>query len=242
MQINRSNAHTQAALYDVQKTAIPQSSVVVEGKVIDIHPEDSTVDVVLYGGTILRHVRVLLSSANTVAGFRYLATVKNTNAAKQTQNGVVDKAVLTHEADTIATIVYVHGQTISPRVIGFTFPTDSQLHIDELGLALFRHESGVYSLIDKDGHHETHYPDGSYIIAGTDLTPKDMQSSKNAQDWSIPDAPNIDMKIHLAQGVDIIIKDNKITLSAGSAYINVDGTSGTVTAKGASNPEVTIAT
>jgi hypothetical protein len=190
---------------------------VVEGKVIAINPSDSTVDVALFGGQILRRVSVLQSTANTIAGFRYLASVANTDAAQKTDNGVVDKALLTHKSDTIATIVYVQGQALAPRVIGFTFPTDSQMHLDEQGLSIFRHESGVYSLIDKTGHQETHYPDGSYIIASSESTPapKTIKSGKSAQKWKTPsNAPNVNIAIHLASGVDITIKDGKVTMTA----------------------------
>jgi hypothetical protein len=242
MRMNNSTAHTQSALHQTSENPYPASGVVVEGKVIAVNPEDSTVDVALFGGQILRHVRVLFSSANTVAGFRYLSSVSKSDGAQNTQNGIVDKAMLTHIADTVATVVYVQGQTLAPRVIGFSLPIDSQMHINELGLAMFRHESGVYSLIDINGHHETHYPDGSYIIAGKDLNPKQMDTGSKAQSWETPTAPNIDMKIHLAQGVDITIQNGKIVLSAGQASLTVDGVGGTVTAKGKNNPAVTLAT
>lgn len=242
MRMGNSTAHLQASLDQTHQNPFPASGLVVEGKVIAINPEDSTVDVALYGGQILRHVRVLFNSANTVAGFRYLSSITNTNSAQNTENGVSDRAILTNKADTIATIVYVQGQSLAPRVIGFSFPANSQMHINELGLAMFRHESGVYSLIDKTGHHETHYPDGSYIIAGTATTPKQVDSGAKAQTWGTPEAANINLTIHLTQGVDITIKDGKLTLSAGQASLIVDGVAGTVTAKGKNNPTVTLAT
>lgn len=235
MQIGKSPAHKHASLLDVDKNPFPASGLVVEGKVIAINPEDSTVDVALYGGQILRHVRVLFNSANTVAGFRYLASIKNTDAAQNTQNGVVDKAILTHQADTLATIVYVQGQSLAPRVIGFSFPLDAQMHINELGLAMFRHESGVYSLIDITGHHETHYPDGSYVIASSDTTPKTVN-------WTTPAGSNIDLKIHLTQGVDVTITNKTVTIQAGDASIQIDGNAGKVTATGRTSGTINLVT
>lgn len=209
--IGNSAARSHAALDRAARDLSPVTGVVQEGKVIAIHTEDSTVDVALYGGQILRRVRVLFSSANTVAGFRYLASVANTVNAQNTQNGVVDAALLTHTADTLATIVYVEGQTLAPRVIGFSLPTDAQMHIDEQGLALFRHESGVYFLVDKAGHFEVHYPDGSYIVAGPDTNAKAMQSS--AQAWNIPTAPAINMGFVHSSGSKIMIApDGTVTI------------------------------
>lgn len=223
MQIGNSPAHRQSALGRQNSTPVAQG-VVSEGKVIAVNSADSTVDVALFGGQILRRVRVLFNSANTVAGYKYLASIQNTESAQQTQNGVVDKAMLTHKSDTIATIVYVQGQTLAPRVIGFSFPADSQMHIDEIGLAMFRHESGVYSLIDKDGHHETHYPDGSYIIASSDASPSPKEIESKGQAWDIPEGDNINIRIHLAQGVDITISNGEINISA--TKIKLGGSSG----------------
>jgi hypothetical protein len=240
MRVGQSPAHRHSALQSSAKSL----DQVYEGKVIAVHPEDSSVDVALYGGQILRHVKVLFNSANTVAGFRYLASVVNNADAQNTQKGIVDKAVPTKIADTYATIVYVHGQSLAPRVIGFVFPNDAQMHIDELGLALFRHESGVYTLIDKNGHHEVHYPDGSYIIASPESspTPKQLTSSDQAQDWNVPTSQNpVNLVISLSQGITIIAKNGVLTLQAGSAVLTLDGNSGTITARGAHN-STTLAT
>lgn len=231
MKIGNSTAHSHSALHN-KGAGLPANGLVVEGKVIAVNPEDSTVDVALYGGQILRHVRILFNSASTVAGYKYLTSVQNTDSAQNSQNGVIDKAVLTHKADTLATIVYVQGQTLAPRVIGFSFPLDAQMHVNELGLALFRHESGVYSLIDKSGHHETHYPDGSYIIASTEEDPAPKELISEGQTWDIPQGDNVNLKIHLAQGVDIKVSGNQIIMSAGSASLTIDGNSGSVTASG----------
>ncbi|KIL42084.1 hypothetical protein SD70_02555 [Gordoniibacillus kamchatkensis] len=236
MKMGDSAAHTHAALSGIPID--PRAGFAYEGKVMAINPADSTVDIRLFNGQPLRRVRVLFNSANTVAGFRYLASVQN-NAPQNTPSGVIDDGVLTHLADTIATIIYVQGDTLSPRVIGFSFPLDAQMHINEQGLAMFRHESGVYSLIDKTGHHETHYPDGSYIIAAPDTSPKPIGSE--GQPWNPPTgAPNINITIHLAQGFDISIKNGVLSLAGGtkgvarvgdSVQVNVGGTiyTGTIT-------------
>jgi hypothetical protein len=224
MRMGNSSAHSHSALHG-KGAGLPANGLVVEGKVISVNPEDSTVDVALYGGQILRRVRILFNSANTVAGYKYLASIENTDSAQSTQNGVVDKAVLTHRADTLATIVYVQGQTLAPRVIGFSFPIDAQMHVNEIGLALFRHESGIYSLIDKSGHHETHYPDGSYVIASSEVDPIPKELISEGQSWQVPSGNDINIKIHLAQGVDVVIANGEISISATSIKLN-GGTKG----------------
>jgi hypothetical protein len=168
-----------------------------EGKVIAVNPEDSTVDIRLYDGQLLRHVRVLLDSANTIAGFRYLASIASGNAYNSS-SGVVDDGMPTSIADTLATIIYVYGETLAPRVVGFSFPKDAQLHVNEQGLAMFRHESGMYWLVDKNGHFEIHYPDGSFIVAGPDTSAKVITSSGQA--WKTPAASAINIKISHSSG------------------------------------------
>lgn len=175
-------SHRQTALHQNQ-TYNPKPGQAYEGKVIAIHPEDSSVDIRLYDGQLLRRVRVLLNSANTIAGFRYLSSITEENE-QQTSQGTIDKGQLSHIQDTLATILYVQGSTLAPRVIGFSFPQDAQMHVNEEGLSIFRHESGVYELIDQQGHHETHYPDGSYLIIAQDTSPKTVLVGPKAQEWN----------------------------------------------------------
>lgn len=186
------------------------------GKVIDIHGDNSTVDVRLYSGDTLRNVRVLFSSANTAAGFRYLASIKNV-APQQTAQGIQDNPTLGHEQDTIAIVAFLNGDWRTPRVIGFDFPVDSQMHLNEPGLLVNRHESGIYNLITADGNYETNYPDGSYLIYGPATTPKDMTAIQgNGQTWNVPSADNkINLTLHLAQGFDLSIVNGKLSLSVG---------------------------
>lgn len=210
MKIGNAPDHSHAALN--QNAENQALSYAYEGKVIGVNPEDSTVDVRLYNGQILKRVRVLFNSANTVAGFRYLSSITN-NAPVNSSSGTLDDGTLTGISDTLATIIYIQGNTIAPRVIGFSFPKNAQMHINEQGLAMFRHESGVYSLIDKNGHHETHYPDGSYLIVAQDTTPRTLTSS--GQTWNTPTRPPV----------------NFIFKHSSGSYISI-GTDGTVSIKG----------
>ncbi|UOF90760.1 hypothetical protein LSG31_00310 [Fodinisporobacter ferrooxydans] len=213
MKIGNSVAHKHSHL---QQTNIinPKAGLVYEGKVIQVNPNDSSVDVRLYDGQILRNVRVLFPSANTIAGFRYLVSIQNNNP-QNSEKGIIEDGQLTHIQDTLATIVYVQGFTLAPRCIGFSFPNDAQMHIDEQGLAMFRHESGVYSLTDKSGHHEIHFPDGSYMIMAEDTNPRTLTSGEQVQPWNPPTTTTpYNLTINLAQqGITISVQNGNVTIS-----------------------------
>lgn len=215
----QSTAHSQHA-YHARKIAEKSPYGLYSGRVIDIHPKSTTVDVALYSGDVLRNVRVLFNSANTKAGYHYLASIFNQNT-KDTVRGNDSSPSMTHVADTIAVVSFLDGNFQTPRVIGFDFPVDSQLHLDEDGLSVNVHESGVYTLITKEGHHETHYPDGSYVVYGPDTTSKDMSSIQgNGQAWNPATSTiNTNMTIHLVQGVTIQAQNGTLTINGGTLNV-----------------------
>lgn len=219
--------------YHSRQTAEKSPYGLYSGRVIDIHPKNTTVDVALYSGDTLRNVRVLFNSANTKAGFRYLASVFNQNS-KATVRGSDSSPSMTHVADTIAVVSFLDGNFQTPRVIGFDFPIDSQLHLDEDGLSVDVHESGIYSVITKEGHHETHYPDGSYVIYGPDTTSKDMTAIQgNGQAWKpSTTTTQTNMTIHLAQGVTIQTQNGTLSINGGTADVARVGDSVQVTISG----------
>lgn len=198
------------------------------GKVIGVNPDKSTLDIKLNSGDTLRNAQILLNNANTITGWRYLTSVKNV-VAKQTSRGIDDSALLGHEQDTIAIVSFLNGDFSLPIVVGFKLPLDSQMHLKEDGLYTFRHENGQYEVITKDNHHEIHYPDGSYVIISPESTPtpKDMSAIKgtNAQKWGAKTTGNMNLKIHLTQGVDITISNNTVKVNAQNIIFN-NGTNG----------------
>lgn len=195
-------------------------SLLYSGKVIDIHPERTTVDVKLFSGDTLRDVRVLFTSAATQTGWRYLSFIKNVKPT-QTAFGKDDVATLGHTQDMIAIIGYLDGDADTPRVMGFDFPLDSQMNLDEEGLYTFRHESGIYEVITKEGHHEMHYPDGSYVIYGPDTTPKDMTSIQgDGQSWKPPTTSTpMSLTVSLADGVTISASNGVLTINGGTESV-----------------------
>lgn len=191
-------------------------SLLYSGKVIDVHPQNTTVDVKLANGSTLRGVRVLFTSAATQTGWRYLSTIQNVKPVN-TPAGIDDVGSLGHVQDVNAIVGYLDGNIQTPRVIGFDFPLDSQMHLNEDGLYTFRHESGVYEVITKEGHHETHYPDGSYIIYGPDTTPKDMTKIKgNGQNWKTKTTSPMSLTINLAGGVTISASNGVLSINGGT--------------------------
>lgn len=213
-------AQKQSSIQQTVSNSKRNPSLLHEGKVIDIHPDSTTVDIRLYSGDTLRGVRVLSGSANTVAGFRYLASIKNLTPT-QTAQGLQDSPILTHIQDTIAVVAFLDGNWQMPRVIAFDFPRDSQMHLNEAGLYTKLHESGVYEIITKDGHHETHYPDGSYVIYGPDTSPKDMNSIQGkGQAWNpLTTTTPINMTIHLVQGITIQASGGNLVINSGTASV-----------------------
>lgn len=206
-------AKNQSSVQQTMPKSIRDPSGLYSGKVIDVHQAGSSVDVRLFSGDTLRNVRVLFNSASTTAGFRYLSSVQNVSP-QQTAQGIQDTPLMSHAQDVIAVIAFLNHDWRMPRVIGFDLPLDSQLHLNEPGLAVDRHESGIYEVKTASGHHERHYPDGSYVIFGSDIAPKDMAAIQGrGQAWNVPTVASINMIIHLAQGVDITIEDGKLMVS-----------------------------
>jgi len=215
----------QSSVQKTKHTSTRNSSNLYSGKVIGVR-DGTSVDVKLFSGDVLRNVRVLLNSASTVAGFRYLASIKNV-APVDTSEGTDDSGSLSHESDIIAIIGFLDGNWQTPRVIGFDFPLDSQLHLDESGLSVNSHESGVYTVITKGGHHETHYPDGSYIIYGPNEASKDMTAIKGrGKNWSPATTTTHGiLTINLAQGLIIQAKEGVLTLNGKRVAVSGDAVS-----------------
>jgi len=209
-------------------------------KVIAVHSESTTVDVKMASGDTLRGVRVLFTSASTQNGWRYLTSIQNVRPV-QTSSGTDDVGSLGHVQDAIAIIGYLDGNIQTPRVIGFDFPLDSQLHLNEDGLYVWRHESGIYEIITKEGHHETHYPDGSYVIYGPDSSPKDLSSIRGrGQAWNPPTSSTpMSLTVHMAGGVTLSASNGVLTVNGGvegvarvgdAVQVDLQTGSGTITA------------
>ncbi|MHB1418303.1 MAG: hypothetical protein ACYCX4_01760, partial [Bacillota bacterium] len=143
------------------------------GKVIAIKPENYAVDVALLAGGILRNVQVIAPSAGTKAGYNYLTNIQNTRK-QDSPGGVLDSPLGSQKGDTYAVIAFLQGNMTLPICLGFLYPEVTQMLFSEKGLKIDRHENGIYELLDKDGNHETVYPDGSYIKVGNGKAIRDL--------------------------------------------------------------------
>lgn len=216
----------QSSLKKVRESAKRSPSNLYSGKVIGVRNSGTSVDIKLFSGDILRNVRVLLNSASTISGVRYLASITNV-APVETPDGTDDTGEMSHDSDIIAIVGFLDGNWQTPRVIGFDFPIDSQLHLNEEGLYVNSHESGVYTVITKEGHHETHYPDGSFIVYGPNEVSKDMSAIQGkGKAWAPATTPDAGtLTINLAQGLIIQAKNGTITVNGRRVALSGDAVS-----------------
>ncbi len=153
------------------------------GKVVDRH-EDGTVDVTLAEGGTYPRVPVASWSLGTAVGEVYLPTFDPANPLPS-PGGAWDVPGPSGTADLYCVVAAWQGNARSVCVLGFVQPpVASQMLFATLGLAVKRHESGVWSLITPDGSTEAHWPDGSYWRVGASTALHDMASENPA--WSPP--------------------------------------------------------
>lgn len=148
------------------------------GKVVDVHPEQNTIDV------------------RCATDARKLVSVPVVGMGNSGNTGLVDLPVpdLTTprvdppkwesfhveggRRDMVAVIAFADG---APVCLGFVLPPDTQMTFPkELGeeRRINRHSSDVYETIDRDGNAEWYHPSGTHILVGEnpehlDLTKKD---------------------------------------------------------------------
>jgi hypothetical protein len=159
--------------------------VVVAGKVIAVDARQHTVDVVLRDFSIKRGVPVATTAAGTRAGLRRLPHVTLSGIGQQTATGPVDVPRDSLQHDTWALLCRVENLPNDYFCVGFLYPESSELSIDEADLALDRHASGVFSLLDAAGNYEQQFPDGSFVKLGADGAPRDLAG----QNYDAPSHP-----------------------------------------------------
>lgn len=133
------------------------------------------------------------------------------------------------------------GSYSNPVVLGFLFPTQTELSIREYGLYIFRHESDVIVIIRGDGTTEFYHPSGSYIKIGEDDVNNVAGSSlkegglypQTADDFRVRKPSDFNARkkmglfIKMWSGQNITLnKDGDVIVSTGSTSfsIKLDGT------------------
>jgi len=124
-----------------------------QGIVVDTHPEDHSVDLVMLDdGSRMIGVQIMSPNGSTRSG----ATNIPHSPKKK------DKWDITQRTgqDQIAVVAFVRS---TPVIMGFLFPQVSQMTWAEKDRMVDRHASDVYTTISPGGDYELFHPSGAYI-------------------------------------------------------------------------------
>lgn len=124
-----------------------------KGIVVDTHPEDHSVDLVMADdGSRLVGVQVLAYGASARTGTTNLPNVPK-RANKWDITDPTDQEIIA--------VVDMVGST--PVVVGFLFPQINQVLFDDPERLYSRHRSDVQWTIDGDGNMQLQHPSGTYV-------------------------------------------------------------------------------
>lgn len=146
------------------------------GIVVEVHPEDHSVDLVMADdGSRLIGVQILTPNGSTRTG-----TVDLPEIPKRS-----DKWDITEQTgqDMLAVVGYVGG---NPVVTGFLYPQVNQMTHTDPKLKMTRHQSDVIHTVDGDGNIQLAHPSGLYIRIGAEPDKTDY-AGKNADEDSAVD-------------------------------------------------------
>lgn len=147
-----------------------------KARVVAVHPEDHSVDVVLLGtGCRLTGVQVLSSSASTNTGLNDLVTPATAEVSKWDEGAGRKRYVL-------ALVDFADGD---PYVAGFLFPQICQMTFKEADRRVDRHASDFYHTIDAQGNAEWYHPSGTYLRMGTSPAHEDLTGKDFDGEWKI---------------------------------------------------------
>jgi len=140
-----------------------------KGRVVARHPEDHSVDLVMYDdGARLAGVQVLAMYASSDTGMTGLPSPGTP------PSGNVWSLSEKTSRDVTAIVGFV-GR--APVVLGFLFPQVGSMSFAD-GRQVVKHESGTYTVIQADGSFEVYHPSGSFIRLGSgghaDMTAQDV--------------------------------------------------------------------
>lgn len=143
-----------------------------QGIVVDVHPEDHSVDLVMLDdGSRVIGAQVISPNGSTRSGSTNMPSVPK----KQ------DKWDITKRTgqDQIALVAFVRNHAV---VVGYLFPQISQMTFKEKDRTVSRHTSDVYTTTDDKGNTEIYHPSGAYIKIGEtpdhdDLTDKNFDKN-----------------------------------------------------------------
>jgi len=172
------------------------------GRVQRRNPKNHTIDVVMATGGLIKGVKVL-GNFGASAGSQYILpqTASVTASSNAYEEGAAYPVPGTD--DLYAIIGFLGNQTQQPICLGFLPPLQSQMFLSTEGARLDLHESGVYRVTLPDWHDEMHWPDGTYLIVGSDTTPHDMTTENPG--WKPNTEVTGSVTLHHASGAEIQI-------------------------------------
>jgi hypothetical protein len=165
----------------------PSPALVKVGKVLSVHRDDHSLDVVFQDGNIARHVPLLSGQLSTTAGFvgmiapTYDETVLGRKTYPDAQGPIAQPpynpsekgrdqyvALMQMESAGFGTAGYV--------ALGYFAPQVSEMLFDKefSDMALYRHSSDVQTTLDHTGKLAIQHPKGTRIVMGPDIGEVDL--------------------------------------------------------------------
>lgn len=188
--------------------------------IVDTHPEDNSVDLVLCDdGSRLSGVPVLVHNASARSGGVDLPEVPQK----------ADKWDITKRdgQDMEAYVGYMGAG--NPVVIGFAYPQVSQMTFKDKKRRFNRHQSDVYTTITGNGDVELYHPSGAYVRIAESLDHEDLER-KNFDESLVLDRNKdrqVGMRVSLG-GVTIDIKDGEVNITATKLKVTGDVLAGNI--------------
>ena len=162
----------------------PTFSGITLGKVYAIHPEANMVDLLMFDGSIVENVQVIVPFSSSKCGVIGLPDPKYKKDMLK-RDDPLGEALPPEESDAIAVVAHLGGSIMRPIVIGFLFPEINEILCDrkQVGnedgtMYLWKHPSNVYVRIAKskagedEGSPEIEisHPSGLFIKIGKDAS------------------------------------------------------------------------
>lgn len=149
------------------------------GRVVAVHPEDNSVDIVMVAdGARLAGVQVLAGAgASRRSGRSGLTEPTQANA-----NDKWDRSTAT-DCDEIACVGYINGR--QPVVIGFLFPQIAQTLFARKNFFVDRHPSDWYQTVDDAGNVEFSHPSGTFLRFAESPEHEDLTGLDFDKNWKI---------------------------------------------------------
>lgn len=181
-----------------------------KGLVVDTHPEDNSVDIVMLDdGSRLVGVQVLTQNGSARSGSLDLPDV---TVGRVSMFGKWNLDLRNKSENEQHAIVGFMGN--NPVVLGFLLPQINQLTFKDKKRSMSRHQSDVYHTIDGEGNVELHHPSGAYVRLGE--TPDHEALDEKNFDQNFRSNRNVEKKVHLKVKSNSVDMENNVTKTTGN--------------------------